>query len=186
MNKFSFVEGLCLALIASVCGTLLLFALAPLFTLGFLFKLIVNVIGFGNILYLLIRAPRRIGRITAFTVWALLATLGWLFIDSILVLIGLHLTMIWLIRSVYFYTSPSAALVDLGLCGLSLAAAVRVFSHTGSLALGIWCLFLIQALVSMIPSDFKRTMPAQTAAKAGSDRFDRACRSAERALRKLS
>lgn len=185
MKKTSFVGGLCFALIASVCGGGLLFALAPLFTPGFLFKLIVTVIAAGNILYLLIKAPRRIGRVSALTVWALLATSGWLFIDSLLVLIGLHLTMIWLIRSLYFYRSPSAALVDLGLCGLSLAAAVRVFSHTGSVALAIWCLFLIQALVSMIPSDFKRGKPAR-ADHAEADRFDRAFRSAERALRKLS
>ncbi|MGH8548131.1 MAG: hypothetical protein ACRERU_05930 [Methylococcales bacterium] len=186
MKRLSFIEGLLIALIASVCGGSLFFSLAPWFTVAWLLKLIGSLIAGGYVVYLLIRAPRPTGRITALTVWVLLATAGWLLVHSVLVFIALHLIGIWLIRSLYFYNGPSAALVDLVLCGLSLAAAAWVSTHTGSVALGIWCLFLIQALVSMVPSDFKQTSQAWTDSRIESDRFERACRSAESALRKLS
>ncbi|MGH8552311.1 MAG: hypothetical protein ACRERS_03370, partial [Methylococcales bacterium] len=175
-----------LALIASLGAALVFFALAPWFSAGLLLRLIVTALGFANVLYLLGRSSRKIGRLSAFTLWVLLATLGFLCIDSLLGLIALHLGMIWLIRCVYFHASAGAALLDFGLCALSLAAALRVFSHTGSLALAIWCLFLIQALVAMIPADFKPSRPASASLSTEADRFDRAWRSAERALRKLS
>ncbi|MCI0667576.1 MAG: hypothetical protein L0Y43_05935 [Methylococcaceae bacterium] len=186
MNRFSFIEGLGFALFASAFGGLLFFALSPWFAVTFLFKSLVSLIACGYVAYLLIRAPRRTGWLTVMTVWASIAMAGWLFIHSVLAFLALHVTMIWLIRSLYFYHSPVAALVDLALCGLGLAAAVGVFRHTGSLALAIWCLFLIQTLVAMIPPDFKRTTRSRTEVLGESDRFERAHRSAESALRKLS
>lgn len=186
MNRISFLEGLGIALIASICGGALLLGLAPWFTWSFMFKLIGTGIAGGYVVYLLIRSPRRVGRITVLTTWIFLATLAWLFVPSALLLIALHLCMVWMIRSMYFYNSPSAALIDLILCGLSLAAAAWGFRHTGSLAIGIWCLFLIQAVVAMIPSDFRSSTHPPAGRSTESKRFERAYRSAEWALRKLS
>lgn len=187
MNRLSFPEALALALLASLVGGLLFFALAPVFSAAFLLRVIVTAIGCANAIYLLSRSSRKVARLSAFTLWALLATNGFIFVDSLFGLIVLHCFMIWLLRSVYFRASPGAALLDLGLCALSLVVAIRVFGHTGSLALAIWCLFLIQALVAMIPADFKRRSTSDYPLQMQqSDRFDRAWRSAERALRKLS
>ena len=186
MNRFSFAEGLCVALIASVIGGALFFSLAPWISASFSIRLVMTGIALGYVIYLLIRAPQKTGWLTALSIWIFGAGLAWFFIHSALLLIGLHLLMIWLVRSLYFYTSSIAALTDLILCALSFAVSVWVFDRTGSLALGIWCLFLIQALVTMIPSDFKRIPHRDAKPCAGFDRFDRAFRSAEWALRKLS
>jgi hypothetical protein len=186
MNGISFIEGLGIALIASIGGGALMSGFEPWFGGSFLFRLIGTGIASGYVAYLLIRSPRRAGRIAVVTIWVFLAAVAWWFVHSDLLFMALHLCMIWLVRSIYFYNSPSAALIDLILCGVGLASAVWAFRHTGSVALGIWCLFLLQALTAAIPADFKRS--TQTAAGRNTDfqRFERAYRSAERALRKLS
>lgn len=186
MNKLSFLEGLGFALIASLAGGALFFGLSPWLGAVYVFRLLVTGVALGYLAFLLRRAPRRTGWLTALTLWCVLATLAWLFIHPLALFIAGHLGLIWMIRSLYFYRSGGAALIDLALCGLSLAAASWAFNRTGSLALGIWCLFLVQALIAMIPVDFKPKHSAEPSAAEGADRFDRACRSAEWALRKLS
>lgn len=186
MKRVSFIDGLWIALSASVSGGALFFALAPWLPVTVLFKWMVSLITFGYVAYLLIRAPRRSGWLSALTVWVWIAIAGGLLIRSVPLFITLHMTLIWLIRSLYFYHSPIAAFIDLALCGLSLGTAAWVYRQTGSLVLGIWCLFLIQALVFMIPADFKPTRDGGAERPFESDRFERAHRSAEWALRKLS
>lgn len=181
MKRLTFVEGLGFALIASLAGAGLFFALSPWFGWSLLLKLIGTLLAGAYVAFLLIRTSRRSGRISVCCIWIGFALMAWIFVDSAHFLIALHWIVIWFIRSLYFYRSPGPALVDLTLCASGLVVAIGVFRHTGSLALGIWCLFLIQALVAMIPRDFKSPALEHTA----SDGFDRAHRSAELALRKL-
>ena len=99
----------------------------------------------------------------------------------------LHIGLIWLVRSLYFYASVVSALTDLGLSGLALAAAVWAVTHTGSLFLAIWCFFLVQALFVAIPHALSgKAAPGIQPAADRDDRFERAHRAAEAAVRKLS
>lgn len=186
MKRRTFVESLWFALAASLAGSALFFTLAPWFTETTLIKFVVTVMTSGAVCFLVIRTPRRVGRITTLTVWLLWVILAWLLVGSVLVFTGLHLAIVWLIRSLYCYTSPMAALIDLGLCGLSLVASIGAFNHSGSVFLALWCLFLVQSLVAMIPSSFKRRKNVQIDRCTEADRFNRAYRTAEWALRKIS
>ena len=89
-------------------------------------------------------------------------------------------------RSLYFYSSVLPALTDLMLSGLGLAAAVWAAGQTGSVFLSLWCFFLVQALFVVIPTRIRRRHSESSLGPDGLDRFQRAHRSAEAAVRRLS
>ncbi|MGR9108244.1 MAG: hypothetical protein ACU843_15090 [Gammaproteobacteria bacterium] len=185
MKNLSFLQGVGFALGASLAGGAMFFGLTPWFESARVFKLIVSSIAFANLAWLLMRAPRRSGRLTALAIGLVFAALAWFFIPSILLFVAWHLGMIWLIRALYFYRSLGAALIDLAVCAMSLAFGAWAFRHSGNPALGIWCLFLGQALAALIPEDFKQACHPDAGPTEANERFDRAYRSAEWALRNL-
>jgi hypothetical protein len=79
-----------------------------------------------------------------------------------------------------------AALIDLGLSGLSLAAAIWAAHQSGSVFLTVWCFFLVQALFVHIPTHIGRRGEPDHEDLEGAHRFERAHHAAESALRKLS
>ena len=89
----------------------------------------------------------------------------------------------WLIRSLYSYSSLIPALMDLGLCVLSTLAFGWVFMRTGGVFLATWSFFLVQALWVAIPARMGGREALR--ATAGNERFDRARRQADEALRQL-
>jgi hypothetical protein len=182
MKRPSFLEGVAVALAASLLGSLVYTVLAPLFGSAVILRLLIAGAGFGYLIYLLRRSPERVGRITLICLWGLAATAAWILNLPLLHYLALHLGLIWLARSLYFYSSLLSALADLGLTAFSLAAALWAMNHSHSLFLGIWSLFLVQALFTFIPASLQR----RDKALPETDRFDRAHRAAETALRKLS
>ena len=94
--------------------------------------------------------------------------------------------MLWMIRSLYFYSSVLSSLADLGVNGLGVAAAAWAAAPTNSIFLSIWCFFLIQALFVYIPAVVRKENTANTNPVAAKDRFEQAYREAEYALRKFS
>ncbi len=151
---------------------------------GLPLRILIAGLGLGYVLYLLKRSGYRIGRLTTLAAWALLAgAIG--FVQPALPLYLLvHVGALWLIRSLYFYSSVLAALADLGLNAASVVAAVWALRYTGSVFLGIWCFFLVQALFAAIPPALPRNqnIPGEPEAE---DRFQQAYRVAEAALRHL-
>jgi len=186
MKQPTFFEGAVVALIASVAGGVLYTALTTQFAGGAVLRLLIAGIALGYIIYLFSRSRERIGRLTAMGFWAIAAGATWWLAPSLSMYLLVHLGLIWLIRSLYFYSSVLSALADLGLGGLGLAAAVWASIHTGSLFLSIWCFFLVQALFGSIPASLKRKASCRQWAPGREDRFQRAHRAAESALRKLS
>ncbi|WP_455234009.1 hypothetical protein [Thiogranum longum] len=186
MRPPSFLEGVALALAASIAGSILFTVLAPLFSGATVLRLLIAVIGFGYLIYLLRRSPERIGRISALAVWVVAAGAVWLAQPPLVLYLIIHLGLIWVIRSLYFYGSVLSSLADLGLTGLSLAAAIWSATHTGSLFLSLWCFFLMQALFVAIPHDLRTRANGTRSAPDSEDRFQRAHRVAQAALRKLS
>jgi hypothetical protein len=186
MKQPTFFEGVALALAASLLGSALYSVLSSVFPAGAVLRLLIAGIGLAYVFYLLSRSRERVGRVTVVACWALAAGVIW-FIAPPLMLYGLmHLGLIWLTRSLYFYSSVLAALADLGLSGLSLASAIWAASQTGSVFLSLWCFFLVQALFVAIPARLSHSNRETQTGPEKEDRFQRAHRTAEAAVRKLS
>jgi len=115
-----------------------------------------------------------------------LAGAAWFIAPPLMLYLLVHLGAIWLVRSLYFYSSVLSALADLALNGLGLAAAIWAVTRTDSVFLGIWCFFLVQALFVNIPDSMRRKAGTRESANARTDRFQHAHCVAEAAVRKLS
>ena len=186
MKQPTFLEGVSVAIAASLAGSMLYTALNTVFPGIPVLRLLIAGMGLAYVVYLLSRSPERIGRVTATAAWVVVAAVLWFTATPLLLYVFGHLCAIWLIRSLYFYSSALSALTDLGLNGLSLAAAIWALTRTGSVFLGIWCFFLVQALFVIIPKRINRKPGAVQASHEHEDRFQHAHRVAEAAVRKLS
>ena len=186
MKRPTFIEGLAVAMASSIVGSLLHGALSSVFSEGPALRLLIAGIGLGYVVYLLSLSPERVGRITAVASWGLVAGVILLIEPPLGLYVALHLGLIWLIRSLYFYSSALSALADLGLTGLSLVASLWALSQSGSLFLSLWCFSLVQALFIFIPARLHRQAGPRWSDWHSDDRFDRAHRAAEAAVRTLS
>ena len=186
MKQPTFLEGVAVALAASLAGSVLYSALETVFPGVPVLRLLIAGIGLGYVVYLLSRSPERVGRVTAAAAWLLVAGVLWFTHPPLLLYVCVHLGVIWLIRSLYFYSSALSALADLGLNGMSLAAAIWAVTRTGSVFLGIWCFFLVQALFIFIPKSVNHKPGTAQAGHEHEDRFQHAYRLADAAVRKLS
>lgn len=180
-----FLEGVGVALVLSIIGGALFTMFSLFMAPGFLVRALIAGLSFSYVLYLLWRAHERIGLLTVLTGWLVSSILIWFLSPSILLYLLLHLGLIWLIRSLYFYTGILPALLDLGLSGMALLIALGAGLHTGSFFIGLWCFFLAQALFVFIPASMHRKSRGD-AGTAQEDRFEHAHRVATDAVRKLS
>ena len=186
MKMPSFLEGATVALIASLVGWVGSIALTTVYAGGTVMRLIVAGLALAYIFYLLSRSHERIGRFTILIAWLALAVVIWLFSPSLSVYLLAHVGLIWLIRSLYFYSSFLPAIIDLGLNGLCLATAFWAFSQSNSLFLSIWCFFLTQALFVSIPNHLGKENSAARLKSPQDDYFEQAHQVAEAALRKFT
>jgi len=186
MKQPTFMEGVGVALAFCLTGGVLYTTMETVFP-GFpILRLLIAGIALTYVIYLLSRSPERVGRVTAASTWLLIATLLWFLQPPLLLYVIVHLGMIWLIRSLYFYSSALSALTDLVLNGLGLSAAIWAITRTGSVFLGIWCFFLVQALFVMIPRSIRHKTGSVQTGYENDDHFQHAYRIAESAVRKLS
>jgi len=175
----SLVAGFALA----VCGAALLAAAAPLFGAGTALRAVIALLGFAYVLYLIGKSGERVGRVATLACW-LVAALGLgLAHPPLAVYVLVHVGLIWLVRSLYYYSGVLPALADFALSLLGAAFAVWAAQRSGSAWLTFWCFFLAQA--------FHVLIPAALAGHAGrdgdrDDAFNRAQRTAEEAIRRLS
>lgn len=186
MNRPGFFQGVVLALAAAIVGELLFVVLSPLLGSLTALHMVIATASFGYILYLLRASRKRLGRLTALAFWLLVAiATAWLAPPLPLYLL-LHVTVIWLVRSLYFYTTLLPALADLGLNVLAVGAAVWASVQSGSLLLALWCFFLLQALFVAIPPRLGGRDGSTPETDFDTDNFEQARRTAQAALRKLS
>ncbi|MBT2971899.1 MAG: hypothetical protein KME56_03765 [Candidatus Thiodiazotropha sp. (ex Ctena orbiculata)] len=186
MRRPSFLEGVAVALIATIGIGVLFDPLTMLFASGFVLRMLIAVAGLLYVVYLLRRSGEKVGRISSISLWLMSAALIWLMGLSLPVYLMAHLGLVWLIRSLYFYASLISALADLALLSFGLAAALWAMLQTGSLLLGVWCFFLVQALFVFIPSSWRRAGKPGTHLDGADDPFQQAYRTAQAALTKLS
>jgi len=185
MRRPTFLEGVGVALVTSLLGSMLFSVVTPELNSGSVLQLLIAGFSFSYLIYLLRRSPERVGRVTVVLLWSVAASGIWLLGASLLLTLLLHTLLIWLVRSLYFYSSLFSALADLGLSGLAIIAALWATLQSGSLLLAIWCFFLVQALFVVIPKSLPRRATESNICD-HDDRFQQAQRTAEAALRKLS
>ena len=182
MKVSSLLQHIGIALALTCLATINNFILRQFFTGSLSAKLNISVIVFLYLAYLIWQSRLTAGRPTL------------LFIDistlSIFLLASLHtetlflmsLFLIWLNRSLLYYSSVLPVLADLCLCLFSAFVVYWLLFNGNSLITAVWCLLLLQALHSLIPGKKKSTKQQQASP---SDNFDHAFQSAESALQRL-
>jgi hypothetical protein len=175
-------QALGAALVLSLCGAAVLAALAALVGGGASLRAGIALLGFAYVLYLVGKSGERVGRITTIAVWIALAGTAWLMGLPIVGYVLVHVGLVWLVRSLYYYSGVLPALADLGLALLGAAFATWAAQRSGSAWLALWCFFLVQSLHVLIPPSFLGSPSTAN----GDDGFARAHRAAEAAVRRLT
>lgn len=186
MKRPGFFQGVAVALLAALLGEVVFVALAPLLGSVTALHLVIATASFSYILYLLRCSGVRLGRLTTLLGWlAITVATAWMG-PPLMLYVLLHVAMIWLVRSLYFYSSLLPALADLGLNLVAVAAVVWATAQSGSLMLALWCFFLLQALFVAIPRSWNSESSRSDGVVSEEERFEQARRTAQAALRKLS
>lgn len=183
MKRPSFINGVIVAFVFALAGAAAFSSLKLLLGSGIVLKLLISGLGGIYVLYLLSRSNEKTGRLTIPVLWLTGAISAWFLLPEITLFAISHIMMMWLIRSLYFHSSVLPALLDFGLCGLSLLAAIATALHSHSMFLTIWSFFLLQALFVAIPSltNIRQGEPSDQCEQ----RFKRALHTAEAAVRRI-
>ena len=185
MKRPSFLQGVVVAAILGFFASAIVATLTPFVGIGAVIRLVIPALGIAYLLYLFSRSEERLGRVTALTLWGVLAAVTWWLAPPLPLYLLIHVTAVWLIRSLYFYSGVLPALMDLGVSALSISATVWAISRSGSVLLATWCFFLVQALFVAIPPAVKGKSQSQRNTAVESEAFEHAKRQADRALQQL-
>jgi hypothetical protein len=182
----TFWEGVTIALIASIVGSIVYVALSSFLTEDLVIRLLISGLTIAYLLYLLARTKECVGRISVLFLWLIFIGALWVFPPPLSLFLIAHIFTVWLTRALYFCASLISALADLGLNAFSIAAAFWACHHTGSVFLSLWCFFLVQALFVCIPGGAKKSSPGNSTSAGHDAEFNRAYWAAEAAIRNLS
>jgi hypothetical protein len=183
MKAPTFLQGAIAAAFLAFLASATIATLTPVLGLGAVLRLAAPLLAAAYLFYLLRASGQRTGRLATLSLWAAFVAVTWWAAPALPLYLLLHAGAVWLIRSLYSYSSLIPALMDLGLCVLSALAFGWVFMRTGGVFLATWSLFLVQALWVAIPARMGGREALR--ATAGNERFNRARRQADEALRQL-
>ena len=185
MNRPGFLHGVIIAAVFGFFASAVVATLTPFIGFDGVIRLVIPALGLAYILYLISRSKNPVGRVTTLSLWSALAAATWWLAPAFPLYLLIHVTAIWLVRSLYFYSGVLPALMDLGLNALSISASIWAITRSGSVFLTIWTFFLVQALFVAIPRNVQgKTKPERNSA-AENENFTRARRQANAALRQL-
>lgn len=185
MKRLSFQHGVVLAGALAFFASAVIAALTPFVGFGTVVRFVIPALGLAYLLFLFSRSRERVGRITTMSCWCILAVLTVWLDPALPVYLLIHVSAVWLVRSLYFYAGILPALLDLGLSALSISSAVWAFTRSGSPFLATWCFFLVQSLFVAIPSSVKKKSVSVRSMPGHRDKFERAKHQADRALRQI-
>jgi hypothetical protein len=185
MKRPSFFHGVIVAAVLSFFASAIVAALIPFVGLGAVIRLVIPALGLAYLLYLFSRSEEWVGRVTTLFLWSALAAVTWWIAPPLPFYMLIHVSAIWLVRSLYFYSGVLPALMDLGVSTLSISATVWAIVQSGSVFLATWCFFLVQALFVVIPPAVNRKHGATLNATTDRKKFEHAKRNADQALRQL-
>ena len=185
MKKITFIEGVGFALFSSIVAAFAFTIITAVFFSNEVLKLIIVGLSFTYLIYLFSRSNEKVGRVLILTVWLIITLASLILFPSLFINLGVQLTMVWLIRSLYFYNSIFPSLIDLLLVGTGLIIAIWAWFITASLFLTFWCFFLVQALFAFVPKSIKSRTDTNKSSNIKIDNFEYAYRSAEVAVSNL-
>ena len=184
MNRPGFFHGVAAAAVLGFFASAFIAVFTPFIGIGAVTRLVIPGLALAYLLYLFSQNDERTGRVTTFVLWSALTLAMWWLAPPLPFYLLIHAGAVWLVRSLYFYSGVIPSLIDMALTGLSIVTAVWALSRTGSVFLGTWCFFLVQALFTVIPQSIGAK--AGTAAPPiASNEFERARRQADAALKQL-
>ena len=186
MKAPGMLEGITLAIGASVAGGVLAALLPILFSEYASTQILIAGLGLGYLIYLLKRSNERTGRVVMIAFWLVASLTCMLLEPSLLSTLLVQAALIWIVRSLYFQASVLPALLDLGLVAFGLLASAWAILQTGSVITAIWCFFLTQSLFVLIPGFASTHDNSRYFNPVEADRFQSAHRVALDAVRKLS
>lgn len=176
-------------------------AIAMALCIGAVLATLSNFLGYANAF-----ALASSGVATLYAVWLVLrsnerraiflAAMGWtgsvvlllaLMLGPMLHMAGL-LFMLWVMRALYVYRSPMAALLDAGLVLLSMMAGYWALTQTFSPAIATWTTFLVLAVLVRAPqfANSETNTGSVNSPSSTADRFERAKAAADQAVTNLS
>jgi hypothetical protein len=127
-----------------------------------------------------------VGRVVTISVWAVASMTSLLANIPPVEQVFIQAAIIWLTRSLYFHHSIVAAVLDLGLVLLGLAASAWAMFNTSSIAAAVWSFFLIQSMFCWIPDRNPLRSKNSLTPNAENASFNAAHRVALDAVRKIS
>lgn len=185
MKRPGFFRGVIAAAVLAIGASAFVAAFIPFLGTVTVARLVIPGLAFAYLLYLLPMSGERVGRVTTFSLWSLMAIGAWLFVPSFSFYVLIHVGALWLIRSLYFYSGIVPSLMDIVLSGGAAIVALGTMHRTGSVFLATWAFFLLQALFVTIPASLrKKTVPVSPPERRD-DGFERSRRQAEAALKQL-
>jgi hypothetical protein len=182
VKKPSFLQGAAVGFAIALGGMALYGVLGLLFPARVALATLIPMLAAVYLAYLLWRSDVRTGRFATLVLWAGCAVAIAVFVSSVPLAFVVHALLLWLVRSLYFHNGVLAALADLGLSVLAVAAAVATAAHSQNAFLTLWTFFLVQALFVAIPESLASPEPSVRADDAP---FRRAQQAADSAFRRL-
>jgi hypothetical protein len=184
MNRPGFFQGVVVAAVLAFFASAFIAVFSPFVGIAAVTRLVIPGLALAYILYLFSRNDERTGRATTIVLWSAMTLSMWWLAPPLPFYLLIHAGAVWLVRSLYFYTGVIPSLMDMALSGLSIVTAIWALSRTGSVFLGTWCYFLVQALFSAIPQTIG-TKAGPATPPMTNDEFERARRQADGALKQL-
>ena len=179
MNRNTFLHGLIVAAVLAFASAATIASIAPWTGMSAIVRVAIPMIAFAYVVYVVRASSVKTGVLTTCSLWSVLAVIAWWVAPPLPAYLLIHVGAIWLVRSLYTYSGIVPALTDLVLSGLATAGLVWSLSRTGSVFLGVWTFFLVQALYVFIPRSVRQvTSPTNYS-------FDSARRQADAALQQL-
>jgi len=151
MNRPTLARGIVGAALLALTGGALYGALTLYFPPAAGLRVTVGLVAAAYVLQVVAFADARGGRIVVTLCWLACAVLLAVTAPPPALFVVAHAGLLWLVRALCCHDGPLAALSDLLLTTLALAAAIACARHTGSVVLGLWTLFLVQAFFVVIP-----------------------------------
>jgi len=184
MKAPTFFNGVIAAAVLAFIASAMIGTLSPFLGVGNVLRLAAPVLGAIYLLYLFRLSRQHTGRVVTLSLWTALTVITWWASPPLPFYLLIHAGAVWLVRSLYSYSGVIPTLMDLGLCALSILAFGWVFTRTGGVFLATWSYFLVQAVWVAIPPRIEGRS-ALHAPASGNERFERAQRQADEALRQL-
>ena len=185
MIRPSFNEGLLLALFISLVSSFLYAALTWFLSELGVIQLLITLTSFFYMMYLLVRSDETRGRVVIVAIWGAMTVLLWVLSVPITLYCLLYIGYIWLVRSLYYYSSLFCSVVDFVLVALSLLFSTWAYYETYSVFMSLWCFFLMQSLFVFIPEKTGSFNTKNNVRHKTGD-FNQSFKNANEAVRKLS